>query len=456
MKRCVWGTAFVLIMAGCSSGKTGGSSAPENTIEACQDESDNDGDGLVDCQDNECQVFKACPSDGADVGDRQDAMADTLILDDSSSPSDSTGAENTPVDQASPPDETHEDVGSPGGGQPCGYGSLKGRVCAPSQQVYVSGAVVTIETTDCAGLPITLTTTSNFDGVYLFESVPCGKQPVHIEKGSFIHEFEVQIQTDKLMDISGVDMKMCFGASSVSIAVFWGQWDEMHEIVERLGFDYDWYYYEDELYMDDPPWEDVEAVQLLRSPELLSQYNILILNCGSAYNKWVQEFPEIVGNVQDWVLSGGSLYSSDLAWIIGEKAFPNGIEFHGTDDEMGWPDGAQVIDGNQDFQAYIVDAELASYVGQLDLGVHYGPGPLISVTAAGEGTAVHVQAHIVQCTNFFDSCTTGVKLNEMQPVVLSFQPGPVAGRVVYSTFHVDEQEQQEKYDAILYYMMFML
>mgnify|MGYP006978975063 CR=1 FL=1 len=39
------------------------------------------------------------------------------------------------------------------------------------------------------------------------------------------------------------------------------------------------------------------------------------------------------------------------------------------------------------------DAKLAEYVGTMNLTVHYDSGPLISVSAAGEGTAVHAVGH---------------------------------------------------------------
>ncbi len=458
--RLMWFALFAGVFGACGGSSAG--SAAEDTLAACTDGVDNDGDGLKDCDDDDCSVFVAClpgyPEDGVTLSDGNGRGVDGGGAD-ASEPDGASGPQDgSEEDAAESPDGTVPATDAAGGAcQPCGYGSLKGRVCAPSQQVYIAGASVTIETTDCAGKPITLTVKSNFDGVYLFESVPCGMQTIRIEKGSFEHSFEVPISPGKLTDVSGADMKMCFAASAVSIAVLWGQWDEMNDIVVRLGFDYDWFYYEDDLYAEDPDWENVDAVKMLRDPTWLAQYNILILNCGSAYQKWVVEFPDIAANLQDWVLDGGSLYASDLAWILEEKAFPEGIDFYGIDDK-GYmaTDGPQVIDGNQDFDAFLIDADLAAYVGGGQIKVHYGPGPLISVSAGGQGTTVHAKALIQQCQGLFDSCTSGVKLNEQQPVILSFQPAPTSGRVVFSGFHVDEQGEQEKYDKILYYMMFLL
>lgn len=51
--------AATLIFAGCGA-KGGGGGDAENTIPACQDGVDNDGDGFVDCLDDDCWALSAC------------------------------------------------------------------------------------------------------------------------------------------------------------------------------------------------------------------------------------------------------------------------------------------------------------------------------------------------------------------------------------------------------------
>jgi hypothetical protein len=136
------------------------------------------------------------------------------------------------------------------------------------------------------------------------------------------------------------------------------------------------------------------------------------------YKKWVEQFPDIVDNLHQWVLLGGSLYMSDLAWVAGERAFPDAIDFWGEDDL----EDAQVIEPHSTFDAALVDASLAEYVGAMGIQVTYDSGPLISVSAAGEGTTVHAMGHIEQCTSFWDDCLTDVVIDEDQPVLLSYQP----------------------------------
>ncbi len=441
-------------LAACSgSGSGAGEPAAEDTLAACQDGRDQDGDGLTDCADPDCQVFVACAARPAGP----DAAPG-----DAAGPADAVAELDAPppADAAGPADVAPPDSGAAPPCTPCGNGSLRGTVCAPSLQVFVSQALVTIDAVDCAGVPVHLTAYSRPDGTYEFPELPCGDHLVVVEKGSFRTEYTVHIDPGRLTDISGADIKQCFSSGGTRIAAFWGQWDELQLMLERLGFAYDWYYFSDELYSDPPPWDDVEAVQLLRDPAALAQYDILFLNCGSAYQQWADRYPEMFVNLRDWVLAGGSLYGTDLAWIVTERAWPDAIDFYGNDTEGGMSEaGPQIVLGQTDHPVTIADPDLAAFVGTSELTVHYGPGPLISMADVEAHTTVHATAHIEQkdgsIMGFPDPCDC-VQLDEDQPVIVSFSPAPGAGRVIYTTFHNDEQADQATYDQILHFLVFLL
>ena len=169
-------------------------------------------------------------------------------------------------------------------------------------------------------------------------------------------------------------------------------------------------------------------------------------------------FPEIGKNLKDFVHNGGSLYASDLSWAYIEVAFPDAIDFYGKLDLPSGPsnDGPQVVVGNQSVPATIKDAAMAQLVGVTTFTAKFGPGPLIAVAAAGEGTTVHVTG-VTQIENknkksLFDPDT----LPYVGPVVLSHQPAVAgAGRVVYTTFHNDEQADKLMV-KILNYLVFLL
>lgn len=341
--------------------------------------------------------------------------------------------------------------------QPCGYGSLKGLICAPSEQIYVSGATVTLTLTDCDGTVKQVSTTTDQNGAYSFDQLPCGKHDAHVSKGPFKAKYWVNITTGKETNLTGIGQKLCFAANAAKIAVLWGQWDHQHKLLDKLGFKYTYYNFEYEYFKDVDP-KTIEAVQLLRDYNQLKQYQIVFFNCGSAAMNYANMFPEIAKNLKDFVHNGGSIYASDLAWAYVEAAFPDAIDFYGSKDLPAGPsnDGPQVVVGNQSVPATIKDAALAQLVGVSTFTAKYGPGPLIAVQAAGQGTTVHVTA----VTKIENKNKTGpfdpAELPFAGPVVLSHQPAvPGAGRVVYTTFH-NEEQPDALMTKVLNYLVFLL
>ncbi len=342
--------------------------------------------------------------------------------------------------------------------EPCGYGSLRGLVCAPKEGITIPNAEVTVTALDCDGSLKEWSTFTDADGIYDFPELPCGLHPLGVKAGSFEMTYTAKVDADKDNDITGAAHKQCFAFDAVKIAVLWGQWDELEGLLDQLGLAHDFYEFSDEFF-DDVPKEDIEAYQLLTDKEKLAAYDILFFDCGSAALGWVKN-QEIGENLAWFVLQGGSMYASDLSWAYIEAAFPDAIDFYGDDDLPGTAmasDGPQQVDGHQDVPATVVDTVLQQYLGASTFTAKYGPGPLIAVDAPGPDTTVHVQG-IVQIIN--PDQTPGWPpppdtIPHAGPFVLSFQPGPTAGRVVYTTFHNDEQAD-ELITKILYYLVFLL
>ncbi len=339
---------------------------------------------------------------------------------------------------------------------PCGYGVLKGLVCSPSEQIFVANAKVSLTFIDCDGKTKQISTYTDSEGAYLFPKIPCGKHKAVVTAGSFETSFNVNVKPGTVRDITGVGQKLCFKANAAKIAVFWGQWDHQHKLLDKLGFKYTWYNFEWEYFNDVNP-KDIDAVKVLRNPAALSQFDIIFFNCGSAAQSYVHMFPDIAKNLKAFVLGGGSLYASDLSWAWIEGAFPNAIDFYGTNDLPSAPsnDGPQQVEGNQTAPATIIDPALAAYVGVSVFKSHYGPGPLVAVSGAGPGTTVHVNT-VVQIKNLnkkgiLDPDTVPYS----GPAVLSSQPAPGAGRLLYTTFHNDEQADAVML-KLLHYLVFLL
>ncbi len=145
-----------------------GTAAAENTAQACSDQADNDGDGWSDCADQDCWDFVFCADDVTDTT-AGDAAA--------SSDTGATSADSGALTDSRADDDARPDgqiIVTPGDCDPCGNGSVRGRVCAPNRQVYVNDARVVLTGTGCDGQPFTLETRSDADGNWFFGLIKDG------------------------------------------------------------------------------------------------------------------------------------------------------------------------------------------------------------------------------------------------------------------------------------------
>ncbi|MEZ4265282.1 MAG: carboxypeptidase-like regulatory domain-containing protein [Myxococcota bacterium] len=370
-------------------------------------------------------------------------------------------------DTATPPDtatttDTPKPPDAAGACSPCGTGSLKGLVCAPSQQVFVPQAKVTATGVGCDGQPSVSTTTTDQKGFYTFDALPCGQHTIDVAAGSFHTTYTVDVEAGTLSDVTGGGFKLCFKASSVRIAVLSGQWDHMHGLLDELGLLYDFFNLDADDCRPDGDPESSAGLGLLRDPVALAKYDIVFFNCGSAPVDCVDRYPDIKSNLKKFVLDGGSLYGSDRAWAYIEAAFPDAIDFYGTKeltnevahacgrslcgfDTQKFPNGVPVA-------ATVVDGALADYSGVAAFTAFYGPGPLVAIDAAGPVSVVHVSGDVP--LDIPQGPFIGYTLDK-QPLVVSHRPNPQSGRVVFTTFHNDEQAD-EVMKRILYYLVFLL
>jgi hypothetical protein len=321
---------------------------------------------------------------------------------------------------------------------------LKGRVCAPNEQVFLNGAVVSIDAVDCDGSAVHLEVTSGLDGSYEFPEVPCGTWTVEIVKGSFTVSYGVPIEAGVDHDVTGAAEKLCFLATSATIAVMEGSWDDIGSLLSKLGLAYDTYTVEDE-------GKAGTILGLLSDPGKLSQYDILVANCG-AYHGWMPiDFPEVMPNVRDFVLAGGSLYTSDYAWVYGEWAFPEAIEFFKSDDvlDMYTDESPQMLQTGLTIEATVVDGTLASWLGKVEIPIVVDSGPQIAPQAVGPGSFGHAVGHVFQPFGGDDAIDATI------PLAISYVPAAGAGRVIYTNFHNDAQATADML-AILDYLVFTL
>jgi len=468
--RVAFSVLVVLCAIACNDEQSGVPRCVPGRIEACPCASG--GSGSQQCDGD--GVFGGCV-----CGPGSDATADTTS--DIEIAGDATPDGTAGPGDASTPSDIPVAVGDAQGEatdhcDPCGYGAVRGRACSPSLQVDVPNARVTLTAIDCDGVARTWETQTTANGFYDFPEIPCGLHEVHVTSGAFSQDYTVQVQTGQLNDNSGAAVKVCFSGSRVPIAVFWGQWDEQEDLLTELGFEHTFYNFEAEFFDDTAP-EDIEAVQVLRDPARLAAYRILFFDCGSAALPWVRRFPEIGRNLRDFVLAGGSLYASDLAWAYIEAAFPDAIDFYGADDLPSSPgavDGPQQVQGQADYPATVEDPDLAAYLGTGVFTTRYGAGPLIAVQAGGPGTTVEVRgivnvdlppptcgdaicdsSEVLSCADCAGRLISDNYVQHAGPMVLTHRPTASSGRVVFTTFHNDEQAN-ELMKRLLQYLVFQL
>jgi hypothetical protein len=223
---------------------------------------------------------------------------------------------------------------------------------------------VWIDAVGCDGQPAHIETLSGSDGSYTLKHVPCGTWEIHIEKGSFSHSLQVGVETGKVTDVSSQGAKMCLGATAAKLCVITGDWDTIEGTIGELGFQYEMYYMPDW----ESDWWGSEAVNLLTDLAALeSNCDILFVDCGGSHCDIVQAEPSVVGNLRTFVADGNSLYASDFAYCYSEYAFPDYIDFYGSDDaacSMGDGNGPIQMDGNQTLDATILDPDLIAYMGK--------------------------------------------------------------------------------------------
>ena len=422
------GLALALVVLGACGDDEGGTVGGEAGL--CANAKDDDGDGFTDCADQDC--WGTC----ADATDASDA-SDTSVLPDAAEVSDTTTAPDAPDTHDTLPTDTTATC------DPCGEkGSIKGRVCAPNANVFVNDARVWIEGVGCAGEPFTVETTSSADGTYYLLDVPCGTHTLSVEKGSFATTHPVSVRPGELLDVTGAANKLCFSSGAARIAVLGGSWDDMGGLLEQLGLRYDFFNDHGD------QGADGTIVELLSDPPRLESYDILFANCGATTGWLPQDEPAVMPNVKDFVLTGGSLYLSDYAWVLGEWSFPDKVDWYDNDDptSMGDDDSPQVIPSGVAVEATVTDGTLATYLGKSTLHIEFDQGPQIAPVAVANGAFAHVVAHIVVP---FSLDIPGA------PITLSYVPADGAGRVIYTNFHNDAQTTADML-TILNYLVFTL
>jgi hypothetical protein len=298
-----------------------------------------------------------------------------------------------------------------------GAGTVEGRVCASDGATWLANATVFVE--DGAGARISSDQT-DAEGRYLLLNVPAGQQLVHIQAGSFHSTVTVTVDEGRTTVVPADQCAL--DAPDVQVAVVSGDYDRVEEVLARIGVDdANIDMYDGGGFFDTSPQY---VSELLENYQALAQYDIVFLNCG--LNDFDFLSPSgandvAVDNLRQFVSEGGSIYASDWAYSLVERAWAARVDFVGNDDGA---DEAKVGDFATAINGTIVDASLATAMGDADIELHYPLPSWVPMQAVAADVTVYIQGEA--------PLDDGSTLSNV-PHTVGFNAG--AGRVIYTSFH---------------------
>jgi hypothetical protein len=323
--------------------------------------------------------------------------------------------------------ETPSDCSLP---DPPPVGTITGRVCAPDGSTWLAGANVSITLTDGR----VIETLSAAEGHWTLIGVPSGTHVVTVVVGSFVSTYEVTVPNNSSV---AIPEDQCQIQQNVSIAVVDGQWDDVKSVLVNVGI-------ENETITD---FTSGWAEQLLLNYDQLAEFDILFFNCGLEETAYLNGANAAIvqANLRQFVENGGSVYASDQAYDVIERAFPEYIDFYGDDAVA---QDAQKGVAQDSILGSVVDLGLATALGQNTLDLHYPLPSWTVMQAVAPQVRVYVRANARVQVGFFNTQNL-----QNVPHTVSFASGN--GKVVYTSFHQEPGINQEM-ERVLQLLVFEL
>lgn len=177
-------------------------------------------------------------------------------------------------------------------------------------------------------------TCSGADGSFTLDVSSCGgSATIKIVKGSMAMVIELDC-SDGTCAIPGASTTFpSSGEGAPKMAVVTGSWDYIQDVLAKLGFgslDEDGHLdttkpFQFDLIDGDGFKDDSETYgldELLGGTVLMSQYDIIFINCGNDFEDLLVD-SEVKTRIYDYVNNGGKLYVTDLSYDYIEQVFPN-------------------------------------------------------------------------------------------------------------------------------------
>ena len=243
-------------------------------------------------------------------------------------------------------------------------GTLKGKVTTINTHKAVGGALVFAFDDKNNIYRAHTNATGDFELL-----APIGNRKLHIQTGdgsNFRTKVDIVVQENQTQQLEESLLRL---EQTARIAYVEGNYDSIENIITNLGY-------------------DAESISFnqLSNYAIISQYDIIFLNCGSiTKNDDISQHPNVTSNLAQFVTNGGSLYASDwaVAYLIGGDYFTEECNAAG-----GFiPDTTlcSIADGSEStLTTYITNSALANATGLSALDILYDLGGWQKINSVDE------------------------------------------------------------------------
>lgn len=333
-----------------------------------------------------------------------------------------------------------------GDGAPPTYGDITGRSCDPSGIAWLEGATVYVNVMNADGyISEILSTTTDAQGYWTLVDVPTGQDTVvYVQKGNEIVEsHEVEVVQNRTVYIPE---PTCFDPRVLKIALVTGNYDDFDRVLDNMGIS-------DYTLIDG--LDKGNLVQFLSNGEALAEYDLLFFNGGHVeegvvYDSEDPSNPDLAvirETLADYLDAGGRIYASDWAYDWVAQLWPEKVDFLGAEAA---PNDAQ-LGTTQRVDGVIADYALAQFMGKDTEGMQVLYD--LPVWPPIAGTSSSVSVHLTGTIEYRDSGTLLYQYSS--PLLVSFNVGPNNGKVVFSTFRLVANNNEDLI-RMMQYVMFAL
>ncbi|WP_046757484.1 carboxypeptidase-like regulatory domain-containing protein [Kordia jejudonensis] len=351
---------------------------------------------------------------------------------------------------------------------PLAESSISGKFLAPNNVDPIVNAVVTASKDG----NVVAETYSGTDGSFTLTNLTVGEYEVSLQKGLFSSARTVEVAEDDDVQIPNIPIE-----SFPRIGVVKGVYDNIESILYDIGlvnpitqeplFDIiqgngigrplattgHHGHHHDEPGMFSPedgtnlvPNVSFTFADLVASPDMLAEYDIIFLNCGLS-----ESYTQFNANILDYVTNGGILYATDFAfkYVQGISDGPAYIDF--LDNEK----SGQSLST----EATIFDQDLIDWL-QINFGITLNNNDTILLDEFLPGWQVVDSANDATVISWFngpvefrDNSNNSVQQNK--DLAFTFLVGE--GGVFYSSFHTENHDDGfSTVDRLLEYLVFEL